>query len=56
VEALARLAGFERLRDLDVPRNELQLLAEDAAVRGGAQANPRHASPDEIRELYDAIW
>jgi maleylacetate reductase len=56
VEALARLAGFERLRDLNVPRNELQLLAEDAAVRGGAQANPRHASPDEIRELYDAIW
>ena len=56
VEALARLAGFERLRDLDVPRNELQLLAEDAAVRGGAQANPRHASPDEIRELYDSIW
>jgi maleylacetate reductase len=56
VEELARLAGFERLRDLDVPRGELQLLAEDAAQRAGAQANPRHASPDEIRELYESVY
>jgi hypothetical protein len=25
-------------------------------VRGGARANPRHASPEEIRELYESIW
>jgi maleylacetate reductase len=56
VEELARLAGFERLRDLDIPRGELHQVAEDASVRGGARANPRHASPEEIRELYESIW
>ncbi|MDX6504172.1 MAG: hypothetical protein QOE29_1297, partial [Gaiellaceae bacterium] len=56
VEELARLAGFERLRDLGVPRGELHQVAEDASVRGGARANPRHASPEEIRELYESIW
>jgi alcohol dehydrogenase class IV len=56
VEELAALAGFERLRDLGVPRGELHATAEDASVRGGARANPRHASVEEIRELYESIW
>ena len=55
-EQLARLAGFERLRDLGVPEDELADVAEAAAVRGGAKANPRPASPAEIAELLRSIW
>jgi maleylacetate reductase len=55
-EELARLAGFERLRDLGVPEPELPLVAEAAAVRGGAKANPRPASPAEILELLRSVW
>lgn len=56
VEALARLAGFERLRDLGVPRPELALVAEAAAERAGARANPRPATPQEIAELLAEVW
>lgn len=56
VEELARLAGFERLRDLGVPEPELQLVAEAASERAGAKANPRPASPGEIAELLRAVW
>ena len=55
-EELARLAGFERLRDLGVPREELGEVAEATAVRGGAKANPRPASPSEIAELLRSVW
>jgi maleylacetate reductase len=55
-EELARLAGFERLRDLGVPEDELDLVAEAAAQRSGARANPRPASPSEIAELYRSVW
>jgi maleylacetate reductase len=56
VEELARLGGIERLRDFDVPRDELPALAEDVAGRTGARANPRPASSSEIEELLRAIW
>jgi len=56
VEELARLGGFERLRDFGVPREELDEVAEAAAVRGGALANPRSASPAEIAELLRSVW
>jgi maleylacetate reductase len=56
VEELARLAGFDRLRDLGVPEDELRLVAEAAAVRAGAKANPRQASPAEIAELLRSVW
>lgn len=56
VEELARLSGFERLRDLGVPESELPLVAEAAAERGGAKANPRPASPAEIAELLRRVW
>jgi maleylacetate reductase len=56
VRALARLGGFERLRDFGVPQDELDEVAEAAAVRGGARANPRHASPAEIAELLGSAW
>ena len=56
VEELARLAGFERLRDLGVPEPELPLVAEAAAERAGAKANPRPASPAEIADLLRGVW
>lgn len=56
VEELARLCGFTRLRDLGVPEEELDEVAEATAVRGGAQANPRPASPAEIAELLRSVW
>jgi maleylacetate reductase len=55
-EELARLAGFTRLRDLGVPEQELDAVAELAAARPGARANPRPASPAEIVELLRSIW
>ncbi|HET9213220.1 MAG TPA: iron-containing alcohol dehydrogenase [Gaiellaceae bacterium] len=56
VEELARLAGFERLRDLGVPEPELPLVAAAAAERAGAKANPRQASAAEIAELLRSVW
>jgi maleylacetate reductase len=56
VEELARLGGFERLRDLGVPEDELDDVAEAAAGRAGAKGNPRPASPAEIAGLLRSIW
>jgi maleylacetate reductase len=56
VEELARLGGFERLRDLGVPEDELDEVAEAAAARAGAKANPRPAIPEQIAELYRSIY
>lgn len=55
-EELARLSGFERLRDLGVPEDELDEVAEATASRAGAKANPRPASPAEIVELLRSVW
>jgi maleylacetate reductase len=56
VEALARLAGFTRLRDLGVPEPDIDELAQAIAVRQGARSNPRPASPLEIAELVRSVW
>jgi maleylacetate reductase len=56
VEELARLGGFTRLRDLGVPEQELGLIAEAAAARPGARANPRPASAAEIEALLRSVW
>jgi len=56
VEELARLCGFTRLRELGVPEEDLDELAEATAVRPGAQANPRPASPEEVAELLRSVW
>jgi maleylacetate reductase len=53
---LARLGGFERLRDFAVPEAELPRVAEIAAGRAGNQANPRAATPDEILALLRSIY
>jgi maleylacetate reductase len=56
VEELARLGGFERLRDLDVPDTELAVVAAQVADRPGARSNPRPASAKQIEELLRSIW
>ncbi|MBA2424948.1 MAG: iron-containing alcohol dehydrogenase [Actinobacteria bacterium] len=56
VEELARLGGFARLRDFDVPEDELQLVAAEAVDRAGARANPRAASSDDALSLLRSIW
>ena len=53
---LARLGGFERLREYGVPEDELDEVAEATAVRAGARANPRPASPADIAELLRSIY
>jgi len=53
---LAVLGGFERLRDFGVPEADLRSLGEAAAKRGGNQANPRVATPEEITELFRTIY
>jgi maleylacetate reductase len=55
-ERLARLTGFTRLRDLGVPEDELDEVAEAVAIRPGARANPRPASAFEIAELLRSVW
>ncbi len=56
VEELGRLAGFTRLRDLGVPHEDLDELADAVVVRPGARANPRPASSAEIAELLRSVW
>jgi alcohol dehydrogenase class IV len=53
---LARLAGFERLRDLGAGEDELDAVAAAAAVRPGARANPRSADARAIAGLLRGIW
>ena len=61
VEELSQL-GFPdlgrppRLRDLGVPEQDLPELAAAAAERGGNQANPHVASPEEIEPLLREAW
>jgi alcohol dehydrogenase class IV len=56
VEELARLGGYERLRDQGVPEDELGEIAAAAAERAGAKANPRPASPLQIEELLRGVY
>jgi maleylacetate reductase len=54
-EALARAAGFERLRDFGVPRDELGEVARAAVDRPAARANPRRATVEELRKLLESV-
>ena len=56
VEELARLGGFERLRDHGVPEAELPEVAAVTAARPAARANPRAASPADVESLLRSIW
>jgi maleylacetate reductase len=55
-EDLARLGGFERLRDFGVSEDDLRDLAEQAAARPGARANPRPVTPEDAEQLLRSIW
>lgn len=56
VEELARLGGFERLRDLGIPEDAPEEVAEAVAARPGAQANPRPITPADVEGLLRSIW
>jgi maleylacetate reductase len=56
VEELARLGGFERLRDLGLPQDAPAAVAEAAAARAGARANPRPVTPADVERLLRSIW
>ena len=56
VEELARLGGFERLRDFGIPEDELTDVAAATVVRAGAKANPRPASAEEVEGLLRSVW
>jgi alcohol dehydrogenase class IV len=55
-EELAALALDTRLRDYDIPRDDLGELSAATAERGAAKANPRVATTDEIHQLFDSVW
>jgi maleylacetate reductase len=56
VRELARLGGFERLRDLGVPESDLPELAEAAAGRAGAKANPRPVTAGDVEAMLRSVW
>ena len=56
VEELARLGGFERLRDLGIPEAAATEVAEAVAGRPGAKANPREVTPADAEALIRSIW
>jgi maleylacetate reductase len=56
VSELAALAGPSRLRDYEVPREDLPELAQAIAERPPAKANPRPAPPDVVLELLEEMW
>ena len=56
VEELARLGGFERLRDFGVPEEEIGEVAAATVGRAGARANPRPASAAEVEELLRSLY
>ena len=56
VEELARLGGFERLRDFGVPEEDLRELAEAVVVRPGARANPKLVDIDDVEQLLHSIY
>ena len=56
VGELARLGGFERLRDFGVPEEDLREIAEATVVRQGARANPRLVDIDDVEELLHNIY
>jgi maleylacetate reductase len=56
VTELAALTGNTRLRDLGVPAEELDEVAERVAVRPGAKANPRKATSAQIAGLLREAW
>jgi maleylacetate reductase len=55
-QELAAASGPTRLREYDVPEDELPLVAEAAAARAPAKANPRPAPAGAILGLLREVW
>lgn len=55
-EELARLGGFERLRDFGVPEEDIPSLAADVVARPPARANPRPVTAEDAEELLRSFW
>jgi maleylacetate reductase len=53
---LARLAGYERLRDLGIPSEAPDEVAALVVARPGAKMNPRPATPSEVAELLRSAY
>jgi maleylacetate reductase len=56
VEELAKLGGFERLRDFGVSEEDLPETALATIERAGAKANPRQPSAQEVEQLLNKIY
>jgi len=56
VQELARLGGFERLRDFGIPEEDLADVAAATVERAGAKANPRPATAAEVEQLLHNIY
>jgi maleylacetate reductase len=56
VEELARLGGFERLRDFGIPEDQLDDVAAAIIERPGARINPRPATAVEVAGLLRSVW
>lgn len=56
VSELTALAGPPRLRDYQVPRQDLPELAQTVVELSAAKANPRPAPPDVVLELLEQMW
>jgi maleylacetate reductase len=56
VEELARLGGFERLRDFGIPEEDLPEIAAATVQRAGARANPRRATAADVEQLLHNIY
>jgi len=56
VEKLARLGGFERLRDFGIPEKDLPDIAAATVQRAGAKANPRPATAADVVQLLHNIY
>ena len=55
-ERLARLAGYERLRDLGVSGDDLPEVAERVVERPGAKANPRPVDAAAVEALLRSVF
>jgi maleylacetate reductase len=56
VEELAALGAFGRLRDWNVPEEDLPEIAAATVQRAGAKANPRPASAADVEQLLHNIY
>jgi maleylacetate reductase len=56
VAELARLGGFERLRDFGIPEEDLPEIAKATVQRAGAKANPRPATAADVEQLLHNIY